>query len=101
VRIHEFGIRPGSRSFVEPLALVQQFVASNGVESAEVSPLKAEQEVLSVGLRLKFEPVTVNVHLVTHDDQGPNPGNGLQQVETVKRDPKSLVVEICSLTFLS
>jgi len=101
VRVHEFGIGPGSRSFVEPLPLVKQFVASDGVESAEVSPLEAEQEVLSVGLRLKFEPITVNIHLVAHDDEGPNPGKGLQQIETVKWDPKSLVVEICSLTFLS
>lgn len=55
---------------------------------------------MASGLGLQLEPVTVNVNLVTHYDKGPDPGDSFKQVETVKWDPKSLVVEVCSLTFL-
>ena len=100
MRVHEFGVNPGSGSFVEHLTFVEEFVTTDGVESTEVAPLEAEQEVLAVGLWLQLEPVTVNVYLVTHDDEGPDPGQSFKHVETVKWDPKSLIVEESSLTFL-
>lgn len=42
VRVHELGVSPGSRSLVEPFTLVEELMAANGVEAAEVSPLEAE-----------------------------------------------------------
>lgn len=83
VRVHKFSVSPGAGGFVEPFPLVKELMAANSVESAEVSPLKAEKEVLSVGLWLQLEPVTVNVYLITHDDECPNPCQSLQQIETV------------------
>ena len=74
VRVHKLGISPGSSYFVECLPLVEELVTTDGVETAEVAPLEAEQEVLSVSLRLQLEPVTVDVNLVTHDDESPYPG---------------------------
>ena len=53
VRVHELGIGPGSRNLVHHFSLVEQLVAADGVEAAEVAPLEAEEEVLPVGLRLK------------------------------------------------
>jgi len=101
VRVHEFGVSPGSSHFVDSLSLVEELVTTDGVESAEVAPLEAEQEVLAVSLWLQFEPVAVDVNLVTHDDEGPHPGQRFKNIESVEWDPESLVVEKCSLTFLS
>ena len=53
-------------------------MAADGVESAEVAPLEAEEEVLAVRLWLQLEPVAVYVNLVTHDDECPNPGQSLK-----------------------
>lgn len=101
VRVHEFGVSPGSGSFVDHLTFVEELVTSNSVKSTKVAPLKAEQEVLAVGLWLQLEPVTVNINLITHDDESPDPSQSFKHVETVKWDPKSLIVEESSLTFLS
>ena len=100
VRVHKLGVSPGSSSLVHWFTLVEELVATNGVKTAEVAPLEAEQEVLAVGLWLELEPVTVDVHLITHDDECPNPGQSFEHIETVKWDPKSLIVEVSSLTFL-
>ena len=100
VRVHKFGVSPSSGNFVDHFSLVEELVTSDGVKAAEVAPLQAEEEVLDVGLWLQLEPVTVNVHLITHDDEGPNPGHRLKNVETVKWDPESFVHEEGSLTFL-
>lgn len=100
VRVHKLGVSPGSGSLVHCFTLVEEFVATNGVETAEVAPLEAEEEVLAVGLWLELEPVTVDVDLVTHDNQCPHPGHSFEHIETVKWDPKSLIVEVSSLTFL-
>lgn len=77
VRVHKFGICPCSSNFVDHFSLVEEFVASNSIEPAEVTPLQAEEEILAVGLWLQFEPVTVDVDLVGHYDQGPEPGQCL------------------------
>ena len=100
VRVHELGVSPGSSSLVHWFTLVEEFVAANCVQTAEVAPLEAEEEVLAVGLWLELEPVTVDVYLITHDNECPNPGHSLKHIETVKWDPKSLIVEVSSLTFL-
>lgn len=101
VRVHEFSVSPSSGNFVDHFSLVEELVPSDSVEATEVAPLKAEQEVLTGGLWLKFEPVAVNINVVAHHDEGPNPSYGFKNIETVKWDPKSFVVEKCSLTFLS
>jgi hypothetical protein len=101
VRVHELGVSPGSNHFVHSLLLVNQFVSSDGIETTEEAPLETEQEVLAVSLWLQFKPVTVDFNLVTHDDKSPNPRQRFKNIECVERDPESLVVEKCSLTFLS
>lgn len=100
VRVHKLGVSPGSSSFIHWFTLVEQLVAANSVKTAEVTPLEAEEEVLAVSLWLELEPVTVDVYLITHDNECPNPGQSFEHIETVKWDPKSLIVEVSSLTFL-
>ena len=56
---------------------------------------------MAVSLWLQFEPVAVDVNLVTHDYEGPYPCQRFKNIEGVEWDPESLVVEICSFTFLS
>ena len=78
VRVHELSVSPSSSDLVHHFALVEQLMAADGVESAEVAPLEAEEEVLAVRLWLQLEPVAVYVNLVTHDDECPNPGQSLK-----------------------
>jgi len=56
VRVHEFSISPCSSKFVDGFSLMKEFVPTDGIETTEVPPLEAEQEVLSVGLWLELEP---------------------------------------------
>lgn len=101
VRVHELGVSPSSSTLVDHFSLVEKFMSTDGVETAEVAPLEAEQEVLASGLWSQLEPVDVDVYLVAHDNEGPNPCHRFKNIESVEWDPKSLVVEKCSLTFLS
>ena len=64
MRVHELSVSPSSRKFVDSFSLVHKLVSANSVESAEVSPLETEQEVLTISFWLQLEPVTVDVHLI-------------------------------------
>ena len=101
MRVHELGVSPGSSAFVDHFSLVEELVAADCVESAEVTPLEAKQEILAAGLGLQFEPETVDIDLVTHHDESPHPGQRFKNIEGIEWDPKPLVVEESSLTFLS
>jgi len=101
MRVHEFCVTPSSNDLVISLFLVHELVSTNGVEATEVSPLECEKEILCGCLRLQLEPETVWVDFVTDNDEGPYPSYGLNKVESVKWQPKSLVVEISLLTLLS
>jgi hypothetical protein len=101
VRVHELGVSPSTSHLVYCLPLVEELVTTDGVQTAEVAPLEAEEEVLAVSFGLQFEPVTVDVNMVTHDDESPDPGQRFKNIESIEWDPESLVVEKCSLTFLS
>jgi hypothetical protein len=74
VRVHELGVSPGAAHLIDHFFLVEELVATNGVQAAEVTPLEAEKEVLSACFWAKLEPVAIYFHLVTHDDEGPHPG---------------------------
>jgi len=100
VRVHELCVSPSSRQFVYSFSFVHKLVTTNSIEATEVSPLEAEEEVLSIGFWFKLEPVTVNVHLVRHDDKCPQPGQSFKNVESIKWGPESLVVQVSSLAFL-
>ena len=99
VGVEKLSIGPCAKHLVVSLPLVQEFMAPDGIETAEHAPVEHKQEVLPIGLRFKLEPVVINVDLITHDNQRPNPCQRFKSVKHVEGDPKSLVIVENSLTF--
>lgn len=77
MRITELGIWHCSENFVDGFPSMDELMTSNGVNSIEVSPLQAEQEILPASFWFQLEPVHINIDFVTQDNKSPNPGDGL------------------------
>lgn len=77
MRIAELGVWHGSENFMDSFPSMNELMASNGVDSIEVSPLQTEEEILPASFWFQLEPVHIDIDFVTHDNKSPNPGNGL------------------------
>ena len=52
VGVHELSVSPSTSHLIYCLSLVEELVTTDGVQTAEVAPLEAEEEVLAVSLGL-------------------------------------------------
>ena len=98
VGIEELSIGPCSNDLVVSLPLVEEFMATDGIETTEHAPVEDKEEVLPIGLWSQLEPMVINIHLVTHNNQRPYPCQRFKSIINVQWDPKSLVIVEYPLT---
>ena len=101
MRVHKFGVTPGSKVLVVPLLFVKEFVTVGGIYSTEVAANVSEHEDLKVGCWFELEPVQINVDFIAEDNQSPDPSNGFGDAVRPEWDPESFVFYEYFLTFES
>jgi hypothetical protein len=100
MRIAELSVAPSSKTFVIPLSLVKKFMSNNSTHSSEESENESKLDVLAICLWFGLEPSIRKVNLVTDNDQGPHPRDGLNKGIGIQWKPESLVVSPSCLDFL-